>query len=579
METTAVHKLTSDDFARRFSMRSQNLMWFLGAGASAAGGIPTASDMLWEFKQALYVSQRKVSLRTMSDLSNPVIRERLQGHIDSSGTFPPFGDEEEYAALFEAAYPSEGDRRAYIDAKMKGAKPSYGHFALATLMRAKRAGIIWTTNFDPLIADACAKVFGGTGNLTTVTLDSSDLGSHALNDGRWPIEIKLHGDFRSRRLKNTTDELRHQDAKLRKLLVDACQRFGLIVAGYSGRDTSIMETLEAALGDSGAFPGGLFWLHRGTRPPLARVRNLLERAKALGVEAAIVSIENFDEGLRDSVRLISDLDTEFLDSSVGDRRQWSGAPTPAGKRGGPHIRLNALPVVHMPSVCRKIVCDVGGYSDAQAALAQSGVNALVARTRAGVLAFGSDLELRKAFSLRNISAFDLHTIETKRLKYDSGERGLLRDAIGRSLVRQCSLDIIRRHSADLLAPINPDDPRWATLKQITGSVSGIIPAHPTLSWREGLAVRLDWANEQLWLLIEPRMVFAGIDQTNKSVAADFARERTVKRYNRQLDELVAYWARTVANDGLELRALGIGDGVDAVFRLSSERAFSRRAHA
>ena len=35
----------------------------------------------------------------------------------------------------------------------------------------------------------------------------------------------------------------------------------------------------------------------------------------------------------------------------------------------------------------------------------------------------------------------------------------------------------------------------------------------------------------------------------------------------------------LAKDGTELRSLGIGDGVDAVFRLSPETAYSRRAHA
>jgi hypothetical protein len=63
-----------------------------------------------------------------------------------------------------------------------------------------------------------------------------DLGAH-----------KLHGDFRSRRLKNTGDELRHQDSRLRQILLGACRRFGLVVVGYSGRDDSVMETLTDTL--------------------------------------------------------------------------------------------------------------------------------------------------------------------------------------------------------------------------------------------------------------------------------------------------------------------------------------------
>jgi len=50
-----------NDFARRFSQRGGDLMWLLGAGASVAAGISTVGDMTWEFKQQLYVRQRRVS--------------------------------------------------------------------------------------------------------------------------------------------------------------------------------------------------------------------------------------------------------------------------------------------------------------------------------------------------------------------------------------------------------------------------------------------------------------------------------------------------------------------------------------
>ena len=100
-----------------------------------------------------------------------------------------------------------------------------------------------------------------------------------------------------------------------------------------------------------------------------------------------------------------------------------------------------------------------------------------------------------------------------------------------------------------------------------------------MQWREGVGTRLDWAGDRLWLLVEPRTVFTGITADNKAIAAGFARERTVKRYNRQLNDLIAFWAKVLAGDGSELRALGIGDGVDAAFRLSGDTAFSRRGGA
>lgn len=569
-------ELRVDDFTRRFALRATNLMWFLGAGASASAGIPTAWDMVWEFKQLLYVSQRRVALQSVADLSNPAIRAQLQAHIDAAGTLPAAGSPEEYAGLFEAVYPAELDRRAFLAAKLTGAKPSYGHLALAVLMRAQRSRLVWTTNFDPLVADSCAKIFGTTGTLTSVALDAPDLARQVIGESRWPVEVKLHGDFRSRRLKNTNDELRQQDARLRQLLVEACGRFGLVAAGYSGRDGSIMDTLDEAASRPGAFPAGLFWLHRGEDPPLQRVDALLTRAAASGIEAALVRIENFDEALRDAIRLMDGLDATGLDSFAAERRRWSPAPRPVGRKGWPVVRLNALPVVEAPTVCRRVVCNIGGTAELRAVIENARVNVLGARTKAGVLAFGSDGDVRKTFESHSIAEFDLHTIEARRLRYDSAERGLLREAMTRAIVRGRGLIAIHRRSADQLAPADPAADMWAELRRLVGALAGSVRDHPELRWREGISARLDWADDRLWLLIDPCTVFDGIDDTNKAFAADFARERTVRRYNPQLNDLLSFWTAHLAGNE-ELRAFAVGDGIDAVFRLSRDTAFSRRA--
>jgi hypothetical protein len=486
---------------------------------------------------------------------------------------------DEYAALFEAVWPHEGDRRAYIDAKIRGAKPSYGHFAIATLMLAGLTKIVWTTNFDTLIADACAKVYDGTGPLTTVALDAPDLAGELIGARRWPIEIKLHGDFRSRRLKNTNDELRQQDAQLRRILVDASRQEGLVVAGYSGRDESVMTTLAEVLEQPRPFPGGLFWLHRGNSAPMPGVTSLLSLATERGVDGGLVKVVNFDETLRDLIRLIPALDTTVLDTFASERRWWTPAARASGAIGFPVVRLNALPITVAPSVCRRVVCSIGGHAQAREAVQASGVNVLVGRTRAGVLAFGSDSDVRTAFRDFDITEFDLHAIEPHRLRYDSGERGLLRQAVSCALAREYNLDIIRRRSVDLLTPTQPDDPAWNSLRSLVGRMSGTVERHPEIGWREGFGSRLDWAGDRLWLLVEPRTVFEGITEENRSAATDFARERTVRRYNRQLNEIIQFWANKLANGGAELRSLNITDGVDVVFQLSSERAFSRRIRA
>lgn len=578
--STTQLEIQPDDFSRRFSMRPGKLMWFLGAGASASAGIPTAGDMIWEFKQKMFVSQRRAPLEMVADLSSLSVRQHLQSHIDSTNSLPAEGAPNEYSAIFEKVYPAEADRRAYLDAKLSGAKPSYGHMALAALMKSDHTRIVWTTNFDPLIADACAKVFDGTGALTSLAFGvGTDIARKAMADGRWPIEVKLHGDFRWRLLKNTDDELRHQDSELRAVLVDSCRRSGLIVCGYSGRDDSIMDTLEEAAAIPGAFPAGLFWLHRGDSPPYERVTALLKLAHTQGIEAGLVRVQSFDEGLRDLVRLVSKIDAKSLEAFGKQREVKSAAPAIVGKAHWPVVRLNALRVAQMPTVFRRVVCKVGGTGEVREAVVTAGVDVLAARTRAGVLAFGADTDIRKAFAPFDIAEFDLASIETRRLRYESAERGLLRDAVVRALCLHRGLGMIRKRTTDLLYPMSVDEPGLQELKRLVPPLGGTVPRFPDLQWREGCAVRLEWAADCLWLLLDPGPVFLTLTAETRFAASSFGRDRTFKRYNQKLDSLVDFWSSYLYGDGEEILALGISTGVDAAFRFGQRTAFTRRAGA
>lgn len=276
------------------------------------------------------------------------------------------------------------------------------------------------------------------------------------------------------------------------MLIDACRRYGLVVVGYSGRDESVMDTLDEALKAEGAFPQGLFWLHRGEGRPLDRVCQFLTRAIDAGVETAIVRVENFDEALRDLMRLVEGVDTSHLDAFAAERRRWTGAPPSAGRRGWPVVRLNALEVVQSPAVCRRVVCSLGGYAQIRQAVDEAAVDVLVARVRVGVLAFGADADVHAAFDRHDLTEFDLHTVEQKRLRYDSGERGLLRVALARALARNRGLRHLRRRSTDLLAPADVTDGTWAPLRQLVGPLSGTVEGHPDLTWHEGIGTRLEW---------------------------------------------------------------------------------------
>ena len=104
----------------------------------------------------------------------------------------------------------------------------------------------------------------------------------------------------------------------------------------------------------------------------------------------------------------------------------------------------------------------------------------------------------------------------------------MREALTRALERQLDLVAVRRRRSDLLMPNDPTVSRWSNLQKLVGALAGTVKGHPELKWNEGVSIRLDWANDRLWMLFEPRTVFEGLNDTNRHAAADFARERSVK---------------------------------------------------
>src|SRR5690348_16373805 len=92
--------------------------------------------------------------------------------------------------------------------------------------------IIWTTNFDKVIEDGAATVLGSTGRLVVADLAEPEKARQAIQQHRWPLLGKIHGDFHSERLKNTVAELQQQDSQMRGTLIEACKSQGLLLIGY-----------------------------------------------------------------------------------------------------------------------------------------------------------------------------------------------------------------------------------------------------------------------------------------------------------------------------------------------------------
>ncbi len=555
-------------------------MWFLGAGASAAAGIPTAYHMIWEFKRAIFCSTQRVPLSACADLSNPLVRSRIQAYFSSQPDTPIDNAPDEYGHFFALAYPSEADRRKYIEQMLATAKPSYGHLMLAALLKMDKARAIWTTNFDRMVEDASAQLFGNSSRLVVATTDTPQLAREAFTEGRWPMCVKLHGDFQSRRLKNTTDELRLQDANLRESLLLACHTHGLAVVGYSGRDSSIMESIEEAIDGGRGFPSGLFWFHRPEAECLDGVRDLLAKAAVAGIDAHLIESQTFDELMADVISLMPNIPAEvtaFLDMRP---RRLSHAPIPGTSGAWPIVRLNALPIISAPSVCRRVVCDIQGYKDVQQAIHDTDAQVVAGRRNIGVIAFGDDAEIRKAFQAFTISEMSIHAIEPRRLRYESAELGLLYAALSLAIAKDCPVDVHRgsRRTIVTVASSEIAGPRYGRMRAACANLTGTIPK-TTLQWMEAIRLRLEFRLDHLWLLIEPTIWID--DSGGKPMCDDakaFVRERLAARYNTYWNQLLDGWVDLLVGDAesVELRAFSGASGVDAAFTIAKTTAFSWR---
>lgn len=300
--------ISAAQFVTALYLRPNLVAWFLGSGASAASGIPTGYSMIADFKAQIFCRENNISKREI-DTGDPIWVERIDTFFRTSSILPQEGDPTEYAAAFEAVYPHERMRRQYINDAIARGTPAFGHKVLGSLMAARKTDCVFTTNFDPLIEEAAqtaSALLPTTEQFrpTVAALDSADRAVRSLKEPDWPLVAKLHGDYQSEDIKNTNTELAAQDARMRHVLVEACQRFGMVFVGYSGRDASVMEALTSVLKERTPFPNGLFWVAQSASRLLPAVTNFLQDARAAGVDASVVECKAFDELAADVIRQV-----------------------------------------------------------------------------------------------------------------------------------------------------------------------------------------------------------------------------------------------------------------------------------
>lgn len=262
----------------------------IGSGVSTGAGIPTGWSIVLDL------------VRRLAQLEGEELAEgELQEwYIDKYGSAP------EYTALLEALTKTPAERqgilRGYIEPteeeREEGLKvPTAAHRSIARLAADGFVRVIITTNFDRLMEQALEEA--GVDHDVVSTVDAIAGARPLLHTPC--LVIKLHGDYRDSRIRNTVGELEAYEEPMNNLLDQVLDNLGLIVCGWSA---TWDPALQNAILRQPTRRYGHFWAVRGDISESAK--ELIEHR-----DAHVVPVESADQfftDLADRVQALQDID-------------------------------------------------------------------------------------------------------------------------------------------------------------------------------------------------------------------------------------------------------------------------------
>jgi hypothetical protein len=570
--------------------------WFLGAGASQSAGLPTAWDIIWDLKRREYNRAENQKIPA-TDVQNQAVRDKIQSYLLSRG-FPETGDASEYTRFFELIFGDNHERqRRYIRAMLSEDKIALalGQRVIGAMICAGLNKVVFTTNFDAVIETAVAQMGGMA--LSPFHLEGSYAVDAAVNAEEYPIYCKLHGDFRYQSIKNLDTDLRTQNVDLGKGLINACNRFGLIIAGYSGRDTSVMELLSSVLESTNPFPHGLFWTKLKNAPPLPSVTQLIDQAKARNVDAHIVEIETFDTMLSRIWRQLEPVDPA-LDAKVRlAARQRVEISVPAPGKGEPILRANAIPIESLPQKCLQLHFRSEKDWDDIKAAEVAAKDQVICTKAEGIWAWGRRTSIASAFG-RDLASVEVADISGPLSTIDDHHhfKGFVEKAACRALGRDKPL-LVRSWRSGYALIVDRNAKHLGAiggLKKITGGLAGLLEGkftrptedHPTveqIAWAEAVQVNLETRAGKYWLLLRPD-VWIWPRHAREEVIS-FLDYRRADRFNAKADDILSAWIKILLPadsraDLVEVSLFETGEeSENPTFGMSSRTAFARRSVA
>lgn len=427
-------RLSIDAFVRSLAVnRGRPICFLLGAGASISSGMPSAQRCIWAWKQDIFVTNNPTLRESVGELSLPGTRQRIQRWLDQRGNYPVADSAEEYSFYARECYPTGQDRRSFFQSYVAQAKPHTGYQLLPLLAKAGLVRTVWTTNFDGLVGRACsaADIMH-----IEVGIDTAHRAARPHTQGELRV-VSMHGDYRYDDLKNTSDELQHQEAELRTEFLHELQDYDLVVVGYSGRDASLMTMLQKVYVESNSCR--LYWCGFGEKVA-EPIEALMANARVVGREAFYVPSGGFDDLMsRLTLRqlegeLLSEAKQILSTAAESSSRAMAFAVPPLAATA--LVKSNAYPIT-CPGHALKLDLDIPKDADRRTWLDErlASKDGITVAMDDGALVLSSSQQVQHAFGIALRGSAIAVALSEEDISKDGRIRSLLRRALIQSVAK------------------------------------------------------------------------------------------------------------------------------------------------
>lgn len=574
--------------AHALALRAAGTAWLLGAGASAQSGVPTAGQLIDRLLTELYARENDMTVYEVE--ARPDWLRLVHAAYDGRNGLPPLAATAMYSAVFDRVFADRDIRARWLEDMLDGRRPHFGHHALAAMMAAGVAPLVVTTNFDSLIEDAYDSLRATLEvlRLTTLAPQSSSNTDYAFATDKSPLLMKIHGDLGTVTPMNTIKELAVGDEALRGGVRSKLSRFGLVVVGYSGRDTAVMSMLGQVLDNDTPYPNGLTWVRRPEDELAPAVSELLEAAREAGVSPVQeLIVANFGElmtYIRRALNLPGDI-TKYLGKLCPPPvRRPAVMTAPSSASTLPQVQLCAVEVLAAPAQARLL--DVPSALTAEqvrTALRRGHAKASAAKVDSRWLGLGRDADLRAALS--QLGGGLTEQIVDVDASDSTLAQGLLVEAAALACGHVRGLTPVlrsnRRHQVRIATTRSDAGSSRAQIvlaRAAGGPVAGELRVSgvPTpVPWAEAVTLSLSRVAGRWHLLLTPDIWVrpVGDDPAQRAAARaagqEFTRQRLATRYTSKTGELLQAWVSLLSPEELPVWDVSEGAGVPAAFRLAS----------